>query len=37
MEQYLMRLDVDFAQVTDILMEDEQLVLHDWVGQNVKN
>jgi DNA primase len=36
MEQYLMRLDVDFAQeVTDILMEDEQLVLHDWVGQNI--
>ncbi len=36
MEQYLMRLDADFAQeVTDILMEDEQLVLHDWVGQNI--
>ena len=36
MEQYLMRLDADFAQeVTDILMEDEKLVLHDWVGQNI--
>ena len=35
-EQYLMHLNVDFAQeVTDILMEDEQLVLHDWIGQNI--
>ena len=36
LEQYLMRLQVDFAQeVTDILMEDERVVLHDWVGQNI--
>ena len=36
LEQYLMRLHVDFAQeVTDILMEDERVVLHDWVGQNI--
>jgi DNA primase len=35
-EQYLMQLHADFAQeVTDILMEDEQLVLHNWVGQNI--
>ena len=36
LEQYLTRLQVDFAQeVTDILMEDERVVLHDWVGQNI--
>lgn len=36
LEQYLMRLQVDFAQeVTDILMEDERVVLHDWEGQNI--
>lgn len=36
LEQYLMYLQVDFAQeVTDILMEDERVVLHDWVGQNI--
>ena len=36
LEQYLMHLQVDFAQeVTDILMEDERVVLHDWVGQNI--
>ena len=36
LEQYLMRLEPDFAQeVTDILMEDERLVLHDWQGQNI--
>ena len=36
LEQYLMRLQVDFAyEVTDILMEDERVVLHDWVGQNI--
>ena len=36
LEQYLMRLQVDFAQeVTDILMEDERLLLHDWQGQNI--
>ena len=31
-----MRLEPNFAQeVTDILMEDERLVLHDWQGQNI--
>ncbi|TPG35337.1 DNA primase [Flavobacterium pectinovorum] len=36
LEQYLMRLEPDFAQeVTDILMEDERLALHDWEGQNI--
>ncbi|MES2238771.1 MAG: DNA primase [Bacteroidota bacterium] len=36
LEQYLMHLEPDYAQeVTDILMEDEQLVLHDWEGQNI--
>ncbi|MBA0884541.1 DNA primase [Flavobacterium undicola] len=36
LEQYLMHLPTEFAQeVTDILMEDEQLVLHDWEGQNI--
>ena len=36
LEQYLMRLQPDFAQeVTDILMEDERLSLHDWEGQNI--
>ena len=36
LEQYLMHLEPDFAQeVTDILMEEERLVLHDWEGQNI--
>jgi DNA primase len=36
MEQYLMQLQPELAQeVTDILMEDERLVLHDWEGQNI--
>ncbi|MGE6355763.1 DNA primase [Flavobacterium sp. NPDC079362] len=36
LEQYLMRLQPDFAQeVTDILMEDERVTLHDWEGQNI--
>jgi DNA primase len=36
LEQYLMRLQPDFAQeVTDILMEDERLALHNWEGQNI--
>jgi DNA primase len=36
LEQYLMRLQSEFAQeVTDILMEDESVVLHDWEGQNI--
>ncbi|MGQ7946478.1 DNA primase [Flavobacterium sp. WC2509] len=35
-EKYLSHLNSDFAQeVTDILMEDERLVLHDWIGQNI--
>lgn len=36
LEQYLMRLQPEFAQeVTDILMEDERLTLHNWEGQNI--
>ena len=35
-EQYLMHLHPEFAQeVTDILMEDERVVLHNWEGQNI--
>ncbi len=35
-EQYLMHLNPDFAQeVTDILMADEKVVLHNWEGQNI--
>jgi DNA primase len=35
-ERYLMHLNADFAkEVTDILMEDERVVLHDWVSQNI--
>jgi len=35
-EQYLMHLQPEFAQeVTDILMEDEKVVLHNWEGQNI--
>jgi DNA primase len=35
-EQYLMQLPPEFAQeVTDVLMEDERLTLHDWEGQNI--
>ena len=35
-EQYLMQLPQEFAlEVTDILMEDEKLALHDWGGQNI--
>jgi len=35
-EQYLMHLHPDLAQeVTDILMEDEKVVLHNWEGQNI--
>jgi DNA primase len=35
-EQYLMNLHPDFAQeVTDILMADEKVVLHNWEGQNI--
>jgi DNA primase len=36
LEQYLMHLKPEFAQeVTDILMEDERLILHNWEGQNI--
>ncbi|MEY2869536.1 MAG: hypothetical protein RIR01_2033, partial [Bacteroidota bacterium] len=36
LEQYLMRLPAEYAQeVTDILMEDERLVMHNWEGQNI--
>ena len=35
-EQYLMHLKPEFAQeVTDILMEDERVTLHNWEGQNI--
>jgi DNA primase len=35
LEQYL-HLQPEFAQeVTDILMEDERIVLHNWEGQNI--
>jgi DNA primase len=35
-EQYLMQLPLEFSQeVTDILMEDEKVFLHDWEGQNI--
>jgi DNA primase len=35
-EQYLMHLQPEFAQeVTDILMEDERVILHNWEGQNI--
>ncbi len=35
-EKYLMHLHPDLAQeVTDILMEDERVVLHNWEGQNI--
>ena len=36
LEHYLMHLPADYAQeVTDILMEDERLVMHNWEGQNI--
>jgi len=35
-EQYLMHLQPEFAQeVTDILMEDERVALHNWEGQSI--
>ncbi len=35
-EQYLMHLQPDFAQeVTDILMQDERVILHNWEGQSI--
>ena len=36
LEQYLMHLQPEFAQeVTDILMEEERLIMHNWEGQNI--
>jgi len=36
LDRYLMHLNPDFAQeVTNILMEDEKLTIHDWEGQNI--
>lgn len=36
LDKYLMHLQPDFAQeVTNILMEDEKVVIHDWEGQNI--
>lgn len=36
MEQYLMQLPPEFAQeVTDILMDDEKVTLHNWEAQNI--
>jgi DNA primase len=35
-EQYLMHLNPEFAQeITDILMDDEKVVLHNWQGQEI--
>ncbi|RZK01440.1 MAG: toprim domain-containing protein [Flavobacterium sp.] len=35
-EQYLMQLPQELAQeVTDVLMEDEKVVLHNWEAQNI--
>jgi DNA primase len=33
LEQYLMRLQPGLLKVTDILMEDERLVMHNWEGK----
>jgi DNA primase len=36
LEQYLMHLQPEFAQeVTDILMEDEKYLIHNWEGQEI--
>ncbi|KAF2327240.1 DNA primase [Flavobacterium daemonense] len=36
LDKYLMHLPPEFAQeVTNILMEDEKVVIHDWEGQNI--
>lgn len=36
LDKYLMHLPPEFAQeVTNILMEDEKLVIHNWEGQNI--
>jgi DNA primase len=35
-EQYLMQLNPEFSQeVTDIIMNDERITLHNWEGQNI--
>ncbi|MBL0735484.1 DNA primase [Flavobacterium sp. GN10] len=36
LDRYLMHLEPEFAQeVTNILMEDERLTIHNWEGQNI--
>ena len=36
LDKYLMHLEPEFAQeVTNILMEDERLTIHNWEGQNI--
>jgi len=36
LDQYLMHLNSEFAQVvTDIVMNDEKYVMHNWEGQNI--
>lgn len=36
LDKYLMHLEPEFAQeVTNILMEDERLTVHNWEGQNI--
>jgi DNA primase len=36
LDKYLMHLQPEFAQeVTNILMEDEKVVIHNWEGQNI--
>lgn len=36
LDKYLMHLNPDFAQeVTNILMEDEKVTIHNWEGQNI--
>jgi DNA primase len=36
LDKYLMHLQPDFAQeVTNILMEDEKVTIHNWEGQNI--
>ncbi len=36
LDKYLMHLQPEFAQeVTNILMEDEKVTIHNWEGQNI--
>lgn len=36
LERYLMHLKPEFAQIiTDIVMNNEKYVLHNWEGQNI--